>query len=187
MLVQIEPSSSPPAASWEDPLAIPGQPPQQQPQPQVQQQPPQAQAYPGTPQLQPQGAQQVVGGGTPHYVSKAESGAISEAKKTSYIIIAVLIVGLALLVIGIISFGSDKVVGELKDLDANSFASVIIFCSPCGQAQEDSLRTIIGDDGMRNRFHGSLQADRLLVTLSGLEIKRLAEKEWVKKIVQNTE
>lgn len=122
---------------------------------------------------------------TPQYASK--EGAVNEAKKTAFIIIAVLLVGLALLVFGIISYQNEKVVGkDLKGLAGNAYSEVVIYCSPCGDAQSIALKSIMTEQGFINRFHGSSGTDRLLANLSGTEIKSLAGKEWVKKIVSNS-
>jgi len=134
-------------------------------------------------------ASQEGGDYAPQYASGNDVAA-GETKKTAFIIIGVLLVGLLLLVFGIVSFQAEKIVNkELKDLPGNSYAEVTIFCSPCGAPQEASLRNIMGNDGYTNRFHGtgSTANDRLDANLSGLEIKELAKKEWVKKIELNTQ
>lgn len=177
MLVQQPQMDSPPIqqSSWEDPLGAPGQFQQSPQQPIPQPQPPSQEAIQqvGEPPM------------SPHYVSRVESGAISEARKTAYIIIAILVAGLAMLIFGIMAFNADTISGDLKGLGDDSFASVIIFCSPCGPAQETSLRGVMGD-GYNYRFQGSLQDNKLLANLSGLEVKHLAQFDWVKKLVQNT-
>ena len=178
--------------STEPPMAEPQYPPPLPPPEQQQQQ--QTQQFREYPQFQNRMSSSTttspMGGGdyTPQYASN--DAAVVEAKKTAFIIIGVLLVGLLLLVFGIISFQAEKIVGkELNALPGNAYAEVTIFCSPCGAPQESSLRGIMGNDGYINRFHGSGSAanDRLNANLSGLEIKELAKKEWVKKIELNTQ